>query len=154
MKKWWVAGLMSICIAFQAYSQLNSFDFDRLDSIQAASPKHVVIFLHTDWCSVCKRMEHTTFSDSTLVATLNQHFWYVPFNAESEQAITYHGRTFQFKPTGVKTGVHELAQQLGTIDGQLNYPTVVILSPEDEIVFQYGGLLKRDAFLEVLRAVE
>ena len=74
-------------------------------------------------------------------------------DAEGEEDITYRGHTFRFRPTGRNTGVHELAEQLGTIDGQLNYPTLVALNTSNEIVFQYGGLMDAKELLAVLEAL-
>jgi thioredoxin-related protein len=92
-------------------------------------------------------MENTTFSDDSLINKLNQHFYFVKLDAETSDSITYSGHTFKFRPTGANTGVHELAEQLGTIDGKLNYPTLTILNRSNEIVFQYSGVLEADALL-------
>ena len=99
-------------------------------------------------------MENTTFKDDRVIKAMNDHFYFIPLNAEYTQDINYKGRTFKYRPTGRKTGIHELARELGTINGKLNYPTLSIINARNEIVFQHAGLLKADELLAVLKALE
>jgi len=47
--------------------------------------------------------------------------------------------------------VHELAKQLGTINGKLNYPALVVLNAKNEIVFQYDGYLNAEELEAILK---
>lgn len=146
---------LSLCIVTifsfsNGYAQLQTVEFDQLDSLQGAERKYVVVFIHTDWCKFCHQMKNTTFKNDSVVKVLNDRFYFVDLNAESTEDISYGGRTFKYKPSGGNTGVHELAEQLGTINGKMNYPTVSIINAKNEIVFQYGGLMKTAELLTVL----
>jgi thioredoxin-related protein len=66
-----------------------------------------------------------TFANPQVVTKLQESFYCVRLNAEESQPITFLQRTYKFKATGVKTGVHELAEVLGTENGKLRYPTTV-----------------------------
>ncbi|MDN5202805.1 thioredoxin fold domain-containing protein [Fulvivirgaceae bacterium BMA10] len=131
-------------------AQLNTFSFADIDSLNRVEKREVVVFIHTDWCKYCHKMQSTTFKNDKVIALLNDHFYFISLNAETKQDITYQGYTFKFKPTGGNTGVHEIAEQLGTIEGKLNYPTISILNEKNEIVFQYDGLMKSNELSAVL----
>ena len=150
------------CIAFAAivfsfnkgHTQLHTVSFAELDSLQKLEQRNVVVFIHTDWCKYCLQMKSTTFRNDSVVNVLNKLFYVVDLNAESKKVITCSGYEFNFKPTGSNTGVHELAEQLGMINGKLDFPTVSVLNAKNEIVFQNGGLLQTDELLAVLMAVQ
>ena len=133
-----------------AFSQLKTATFEQIDSLRKVQKKHVVVFIHTDWCKFCQQMERTTFTDESVISKLNDHFYYVSFDAESQQKITFNGHGFRFKPSGNHTGVHELAVALGTMDKQIVYPMLCILNDKYEIVFQHSGFLNAKDFQIVL----
>ena len=153
MGKWSYILLATLLLPVLATAQLRNHSFKTLDSLNAEEARPTVVFLHTDWCKVCHRMEATTFANEAVIEQLNSQFHFVSMDAEGKDDITYRGHTFRFRPTGRNTGVHELAEQLGTIDGQLNYPTLVALNTSNEIVFQYGGLMDAKELLAVLEAL-
>jgi len=136
-----------------AQNELMEVTFQEADSLLKIENKPIVVFLYTDWCKYCHSMKASVFSDSTVIDYLNENFYVVWFNGESNQDVSFAGKTFQFKPNGNGSGVHELAVQLGTIDGQLNYPTLSVLNEKYEIVFQYGGVLYKDELMAVLESL-
>ena len=143
--------LLGIGVDFDAKAQLVSHDFESLDSLLSVEERKVVVFIETDWCKFCQQMKNTTFQNEEVVTSLNSNFYFVRLNGESKDDITFSGHTFKYKPNGATTGVHELAEELGTIEGKLNFPTLSVLNAQNEIVFQHGGLLETDALLAVLR---
>ena len=126
--------------------KLQPVRFDQLDSLQTIKQKKVVVFIHADWCKYCHQMRNTTLDDERVINLLNSHFYFIDLNAESKKVMSYSGETFKYKPSGGNTGVHELAEQLGEIDGKLNYPTISIINYKNEIIFQYGGLMSNTFF--------
>ncbi len=131
-----------IFLPLSGFAQLESYTFSEVDSLQKLSPKNVVIFIHTDWCKYCLAMKNSTFKDEKIIALLNEDFWFAKLMAESKEDIVFNGYTFKYKPTGSNTGIHELAEQLGTVDGKVSYPTLCILNPDYEIIFQYNQFIK------------
>jgi thioredoxin-related protein len=135
-----------------AYAQLQNSAFSKLDSLNLVDQRSIVVFIQTDWCKYCLQMKTTTFKNDSVIALLNNDFYFTSLNAESKQPISYLGKLFKYRPTGLNTGVHELAEQLGTIDGEINYPAICIVN-KNEILFQYGGLMQADELLKVLKIV-
>lgn len=46
-----------------------------------------------------------------------------------------------------------MAEQLGSINGQLSYPTLSVLNTDREIVYQHGGFLSAKQLLSILAVV-
>lgn len=136
-----------------AFSQLQTYSFSQLDSLQKTEKKNIVVFIHTDWCKYCQSMKNTSFKDKEVIQLLNENFLFADLNAEEKQDIIFNGYTFKYKPTGASTGINELAEQLGTVNGKVSYPTLCILNSEHEIIFQYNQFLSSADLLKVLNEV-
>lgn len=145
--------LAAIALPLSVFGQLQSFSFTKLDSLQKTEKKNIVVFIHTDWCRYCQLMKNTTFKDKKVIKLLNEKFWFAYLNGEERQDITFNGHTFKYQPTGSNTGIHELAEQLGSINSKVSYPTLCILNTDYEIIFQYNHFLSSADLLRVLNEV-
>ena len=128
MKKYfWIAlfGLFWLLAVESQAQTLRWTSFEHLTDSLRKERRPMLVFIHTDWCTYCKMMEVRTFANPQVVTKLQESFYCVRLNAEESQPITFLQRTYKFKATGVKTGVHELAEVLGTENGKLRYPTTV-----------------------------
>ncbi|AXT63319.1 thioredoxin family protein [Aquimarina sp. AD10] len=132
-----------------AQIQVNSFE--SLKDKMSTAPKPIVIFVHTDWCMYCKNMENTTFKNSEIVQNLNNNFYFVSLNAESRKRITFLNNDFNFQPNGHKTGVHQLAKELATVNNKIGYPTLTILNAKYEIIFQQQSFLSAKQLSKILK---
>lgn len=140
----WIAlfGLFGL-LAVECQAQtLRWTSFEHLTDSLRKQRRPVLVFIHTDWCTYCKMMELRTFADQQVVSKLHEKFYCVRLNAEDAQPITFLQRTYKFKPTGVKTGVHELAQVLGTENGKLSYPTTVFFDQYLQLQGRVVGALE------------
>lgn len=135
-----------------ASARLAVHTFAEVDSLQKQQKRNVLVFIGTDWCSYCLAMERTTFRNGRVVELLNDKFWFVRLNAEDKRDIVFAGRTFRYRPTGANTGIHELAEHLGSVDGRVSYPTVCLLNADGERLFRYGSYLSADEMLKLLQA--
>lgn len=149
-----VIGFLLLHQSNTSFAQLKTVSFQEIDSLQKIEKRNVVIFFYTDWCNYCQLMDQTTLKDDQIRTLLNDHFYFIKFNAETKEEINFRGHLFQFQPTGTKTGMHELSIQLATIDGEIAFPSICILNPENEIVFQYNEVLKTKQFIKVLKQLE
>ena len=137
-----------------SFAQLKIHTFEEADKLAQENPKPFVVFIHTSWCNYCNLMENTTFKNPEIIEELNNRFYFVPLDAESKTAIHFNNHTFQFKPNGQNSGVHELATALATIDSQVVYPTLCILQTDFSIVFQKHSFLNSKDLLVVLEKVK
>jgi thioredoxin-related protein len=147
--------LLLLCSFGSSYGQVaNALTFQQADSLQKIEQRPVLVFIHTSWCKYCEAMEHATFENKKVKELLEKSFYFVELNAEEKQDISVKGHTFRYRPTGAGTGQHELAQELGMIDGKLSFPTLCFLNPDYEIIYQKPGFLTAKQLIEMLRALE
>jgi thioredoxin-related protein len=140
MKKQLIFWWFCTCVFLQAqslFAQIKTVRFEQIESLQKIEKRNVVVFIHTDWCKYCQIMQNTTFTNDSIIYKLNTQFYFIDLNAEQKENIVFNGRTFKYKPTGTNTGIHELAEQLATVDNQVAYPTLCFLNSNKEIIFQY-----------------
>lgn len=128
---------------------LKTVSFPEIEELQKINPKPIIVFIYTDWCKICHGMKQQVFNDKKLIEVLNTNFYFVELNAEEKENIQFLGNKFVFKPSGRKTGVHELAEELATIKNSISYPTTTILNQKHEIDFQFNGYLNKEAFLKI-----
>lgn len=120
---------------------LETTPFSILHEQMQQEKRPIAVFLYTDWCRYCLQMKRTTFRNDSIIYLLNQSYYYVPFNGEEIADVTFQSQTFQHLKKGPFAGSHALARDLGSINDQLNYPTLVLLNSQYEIIFQYPGYL-------------
>ncbi len=99
-------------------------------------------------------MKNTTFKNDEVINALNQKFYFISLDVEEKQNIRFRGYTFKYKPTGTNTGLNELAEQLGTINGNLSYPSICFLNPDSEIIYQKEGYVDPKTFLSILTGLK
>jgi hypothetical protein len=145
--------MVSFLLSFAGYAQLNHTTFEELDSLQRVAPRPVVVFIHTHWCKYCAALENTTLRHERVVALLNERYYFVSFDAEQREDIHLRGRTFSFQPSGHRQGIHELAKQLGTVDGAVAYPTLCVLNADYEIVFQHNQFMSASDLSKALISI-
>lgn len=134
-----------------SHSQVKSYNFEQLDSLQKVDKRNVIVFIHTDWCKYCQAMKKTTFKAKEVVKILNENYWFIELNAEEKRTIRFNGHSYSFKPTGNNIGIHELAEKLGSKDGRIAYPTICFLSPDYEVPIKYDQFISATNFLELIR---
>ncbi|MEJ7766662.1 MAG: thioredoxin family protein [Chitinophagaceae bacterium] len=142
--------LSSILLTHFSWAQIKQVKFEQLDSLQKAEERPVVVFLHTSWCKYCSLMKNTTLKNKEVEKLLNQKFYFISLDIEEKSDISFRKHTFKYKPTGTTTGVHELAEQLGTVKGKLAYPGICFLNADSEIIYQREGFLSSKAFSYIL----
>jgi thioredoxin-related protein len=122
--------------------------FEEIKSLQDKTPKPVVVLIMTSWCKYCHAMKNTMTKDKNVTALLNEKFYTVFLNAEDKNDIIFAGRNFKHK-----AGLHELARELGTVKGQISYPTIAVLNLKNEIIYQHNGFLSPRAMFSILEKV-
>ena len=138
----------------QQSAQLIKSDISYIDSLIEISPRNTVVFIHTEWCSYCKNMKHTTFRNKDIVNTLNNNFNFVSFDGESEKEIEFNGKLYRYKASGRTSGIHTLAEEIGTNNGVLNYPTLVILDSNYKTLFIQSSFMSTKELKLVLENFE
>ncbi|UUC46154.1 thioredoxin family protein [Flavobacterium cerinum] len=135
------------------FAQLKTYTFEEAELLSKQHPKPYFVFVHTSWCKYCKMMEKTTFQNPEVISILNDNFYFISFDAENQNPVRFREHTFYFHPTGTNTGYHELAYQLAMVNGQLSFPTITLLNPETEILYQHVNFLNVKSLKVILSQV-
>ena len=131
-----ILSLLFLASSCSVFAQLKSYQFEEIENLQKQVVKPVFVFTYTNWCTYCAAMKIKVFNDSKVVELLNKHFYFIWLNAEEERKIIFNKQQFNYKPSGIKTGTHQLAAELATIDEELTFPSFCILNPANEIIYQ------------------
>ena len=138
--------IIVILFANQIFAQLNTHTFEEAEKLSVENPRPFVVFIHTNWCKICKMMENTTFKNKEIIRYLNQNFYFISFNAEDKKEIKFNKNTFKFKPKGTNSGIHELAELLSN----QTYPTITILNSDYSILTQIESFVNARTLFQIL----
>lgn len=93
--------------------------------------RKVMMFLFTDWCTWCKRMESITLDNTDIADYINRNYYPVKFNAEGKETVKFKDKSYSFvslKPRGV----HGLAMEM--MCGQVSFPTITFFDEEWNVI--------------------
>ena len=123
----YIVGLVStilILLCTQAKAQesksVNWISFEQLEDSLTSKPKKVFIDFYTDWCTYCRKMDKVVFTKPDVINLLNDGYYSVRFDAESELEVIFGGQTFfndQLEKS--RNPVHQIAQLLALRDGSV-----------------------------------
>lgn len=117
--------------------QINWLSWEEaLDKTQK-EPKKIIVDIYTDWCTWCKKMDRTTFSDPTIVEYINHYYYAIKFDAQSKEPIVYQNKTYTFESGIWRGGYHSLAAEI--TNQKIKLPTIVFLDENAEILQALGG---------------
>ena len=128
--------------------QVTWIQFEDAASKMNTKPKKIIIDVYTDWCSWCKKMDQTTFSDPVIAAYMDKFFYSVKFNAERDDSIVFKGKTFINPNPTDKRSVHQFAKAL--LQGKISYPSYVMMDENFSIITVIPGYMTPEKFEPVL----
>ena len=133
--------LFLICINTACAQEAESvrwLSFEELDEALVVKPKKVFIDFYTDWCTYCRKMDKVVFTKPEVVKVLNEKYYAVRFDAETDSTITFGGQQLINDQLGKsRTPVHQIAQLLAMREGRFVAPTLVFLDEEFRVTSRY-----------------
>lgn len=102
--------------------------------------KKIMIFVYTDWCGFCRRMDREIHSSNEVIDIYNDYYYPVRLNAESDKITTFNGEEFT-------------ESQLALAFGVTSYPTTVFIDEAGEPFGSQPGFIEKDTFKEILSFV-
>jgi thioredoxin-related protein len=147
--------LLTLLLAFsqQLSAQVKEVTFREVELFQRGEKRIVMVLIGAEWCKYCDAMKRSVLKDKRLTGILDKAFYNVFLNADNKDDIIFAGRKFTYKPSGINTGVHELVEELGTINKQISFPSVCFLNEKNEIIYQHAGYLSPVALGTVLETL-
>ena len=96
-------------------------------------------------------MDKVIFTRPEVVTHLNERYYAVRFDAESDVNITFGGREFINDQVGkTRSPIHQIAQFFATRDGQFIPPALIILDKEFKVTARYFEYLDSKKLLKAL----
>lgn len=112
------------------------YTMEEAEKLYRDEPKKWLIDVYTDWCSWCKKMDAETFTHPVIARFINENFYAVKLDAESQESITFNGTTFKYQQQGGQ-GYQELA--IGLLNGQMSFPSIAYLNEELQLLGAIPG---------------
>lgn len=121
-------------------------DLQQAQNVAFSQHKYVLVYLHADWCGLCRVLEAVSLRDSGVVRAVGAHFVPWAFNGMDQQTHWYEGQAFKWRKT---ERIHELAYLL--LDRDVRYPAFVILDERGQLLTQLVGYMPPERLRKLLR---
>ncbi|MDB5274661.1 MAG: hypothetical protein JWO58_3028 [Chitinophagaceae bacterium] len=144
MKTKYIFSAFFLFLSLSAFSQVDSapkikwLSYDEAAKIAAKKNKLIMIDTYTTWCSWCKVMDKSTFSDADIAKYMTKKYVAVKLNAEGSTTIHY---------KGVPLTEREFANK---ILGVSSFPTTVYLDSKQDVLSAVPGYLEPKKYKQVL----
>lgn len=122
-----------------ASSPIEWLTLEQAQKRNETTPKKIIIDFYTDWCGWCKKMDKDAFGHQDIAAYVNEHFYAVKFDAETQDTILFKGQPFGNTQPGYSRGTHEIAANMCAVNGRIGYPTIVLLDEDLSIIAPVPG---------------
>ncbi len=123
------------------------YSFEEAVELNKKEQRKIFIDVYTDWCGWCKKMDATTFNHPTITKILNDDYYAVKFDAETNDTISFAGQ--QFINEGNKNrSPHQLAVAL--LQGKMSYPSVAYLNEDNQLLTAVPGYYTPDRLEPIL----
>jgi len=131
--------ILIIAITLPAFSQKDKvqwYSFEKAVELNKKEPKKILVDVYTDWCGWCKKMKKNTFNHPEIAKYINEHFYPVRFDAESDKKVKFKGKTFK-KDKNKSRRPHQLA--IALLQGKMSYPSVAYLDENNQLITAVPG---------------
>ncbi|MBS3770802.1 MAG: DUF255 domain-containing protein [Bacteroidales bacterium] len=132
----------------QQDTKVNWYSFEEAVKLNKENPKKVLIDVYTDWCGWCKKMKKQTFNNPEIAQYINENYYPVRFNAETNKKVQFKGRIFAKKEEGDRKP-HDLA--IALLNGKMSYPSVAYLDGNNQLITAVPGFYGPKEYEPILK---
>ena len=137
----------AVCQEGEEKSEVNWVSIEEAVERNKQEQRKIFVDVYTDWCVWCKRMDANTFSHPVIADYLNNDFYAVKFDAESNEPVTLGDKTFVNDNKG-KRSAHQFAAAL--LQGKMSYPSTAYLDEKMQLLASVPGYMTPDKLEEIL----
>jgi len=134
--------------AQETVEKIKWYTFQEAVAANLKDPKPLFIDVYTDWCSWCKKMDKSTFTDPSIAKYMNETYYPVKMDAEMKEEIVFQGKTFVNPNPDSKGSTHQVAQAL--LKGKMSYPSYVFMTEKLEWLTVVPGYMDVAKFTPVI----
>ena len=134
-----------ICFSF-SIKDSNTLEWkmwEEAEKKSEAENKLIMVYLYTDWCGWCRKLESETLSDEKVISRLNAGFNSVKVNPEKKAEYHYNGVTMNYRVFTDKISHGKLKK----------YPLIVFINPATKKTYFQEGFISADEFYDLLDKV-
>ncbi|MFT6880114.1 MAG: thioredoxin-related protein [Algoriphagus sp.] len=124
---------------------INWMSIEEAYAAAQKNPKKIIIDVYTGWCGWCKVMDKKTFTNLEVVKYVNENFYAVKLDAETQKSITLGTTTYNYN---AQSRANDIAVAL--LQGKMSYPSMVYLDEEFNMIQPIPGYMEARAFHEVI----
>ena len=106
---------------------VKMYSITEVEKLQKKKPKKVLVNINSGFCNSCKVMEKTTYVDSSIASYINDNFYLVNFNAETNDTIVFKNEKY-FKSAVNGFPLHNLSLKLTA--NRFSLPALCLLDEE------------------------
>lgn len=155
LRKTYLTGILLLLFALSSRAQereISWISFEQLEDSLAVKPKKVLISFYTDWCVYCKKMDAAAFQDPEVVSTLQEQYYAVKMNAESQDTIVFDGVRYINRQIGKKRNpTHEIPLLLASRENNpFSLPAIVLLDERFMITSRHFEYLSPQQMKKIL----
>ncbi len=129
----------------QTAERINWISIEEAYAKAQTHPKKTLVDVYTSWCGWCKVMDRETFSHPAVVKYVNENYYAVKLDAESQDDITVGEKTYKYQP---ENRANEAAITL--LGGKMSYPSIVYLDENFNMIQPIPGYMEAKQFHEVI----
>lgn len=124
--------------------------FEQLNDSLQINPKKVLLFIHTDWCSYCKKMMKETFNDSRVHLKLTNDYHCINIDAENVAEINFEGIIYHNDSLTKKRGQYHQLAKLFIKKQNPTFPITILLNSDFSITNYKDKYLSINELLKIL----
>ncbi|MEM6268943.1 MAG: trypsin-like peptidase domain-containing protein [Bacteroidota bacterium] len=127
---------------------LNSvlwLDVEDAERLARKKEKMVVLHVYAKWAGWAKLMDKNTYASKRIIRYINENFYAVRFNAESNDTIVFNNLAYY---RNIGSPYHTLAYSL--LEGNMEFPSTVFLDEEINLLLVIPGYMDADKMDVVL----
>lgn len=125
-------------------------DLAQLNAAFAQNPKPILIEFTTDWCGYCLLQNKKIHQDQKLLAILENDYYFIELDAESEKSYHFLQREFLPNPDFPHQKTHTLVEAFVQENETVAYPFWVLLSTDLMIEWSYSGYIATNKLYKML----
>lgn len=141
----------AISINGQSTEKINWISFNQLNDSLKVQPKKVFVNFYANWCVYCKEMDRTTFQNKNVIKQLNENYYAVKMNIETDEKIVFGAQTLVNKRTKKMNPIHEIALLLASRKNKpFSLPAYIVFNENFEAEARYFQYLDVPAILKII----